>query len=163
MHRGHALIRASLGLVGLSCFALVLAIRADPPVITNPFDLRVLAINETFDPFAVTPGWVEKAPMPTARIAFAAVALNGKIYAIGGKGANSDQCDAIQTVEAYDPATDTWERGLMQPPTLRFQGAGAALDVLIYLVGGEDRSVVGVCGGVVPTVEAYDPVTDTWS
>ena len=84
--------RVSLRLVALSCIALTLSTRADPPVITNPFDLRFLKVNETFDPFAVTPGWVEKAPMPTARIGFAEVALNGKIYAIGGRGANSDVC-----------------------------------------------------------------------
>jgi N-acetylneuraminic acid mutarotase len=158
-----ALPRVSLGLVALGLFSLTLSTRADPPVITNPFDLRVLSINETFDPFAVSPGWVEKAPMPTARIAFATVALDGKIYAIGGKGANSDKCDAIQTVEAYDPGTDTWERGLMQPPTARYKGAGAALGGLIYLVGGEDRSMPDVCGDVVATVEAYDPVADSWS
>ena len=45
--------------------------------------------------------------MLTPRWGLAAVALNGKIYAIGGC---FDENKPYSTVEIYDPATDTWTK-----------------------------------------------------
>jgi N-acetylneuraminic acid mutarotase len=57
-----------------------------------------LATVEAYDPVSNT--WVAKAPMPTARYAHAAAAVNNTIYAIGG--VNNAY---LATVEAYTPAT----------------------------------------------------------
>jgi kelch-like protein 1/4/5 len=74
-----------------------------------------------------------------------------KMYACGGYAGRT----ALQSVERYDPATDTWET--VAPMSMKRAGAGAA--VL------QDR--LHVCGGLgggslLQSVERYDPATDTW-
>jgi len=49
--------------------------------------------------------WETRAPMPTARRGLVAATVNGIVYAIGGQAVSSS---AFQTVEAYDPASDSW-------------------------------------------------------
>ena len=51
-----------------------------------------------------TNSWSTLAPMQSPRYRFAAVLYQGAIYAIGG----SDGTQALASVEAYDPGTDTW-------------------------------------------------------
>src|ERR1700738_2686760 len=48
--------------------------------------------------------WTTKTSMPTARQRLAAGFVNATLYAVGGIDADV----ALNTVEAYDPATDTW-------------------------------------------------------
>ena len=55
---------------------------------------------EAYDP--ATNAWTKKADMPTARNNFTAIALNGKIYAIGGWNGQNGGTGVISTVEAYD-------------------------------------------------------------
>ena len=51
--------------------------------------------------------WEEKAPMSVARGAYDGVeVLDGKIYFVGGGGANDS---AYNIAERYDPVTNTWE------------------------------------------------------
>jgi hypothetical protein len=45
--------------------------------------------------------------MPTARSALGAVRTSGLIYAFGGEA----QAGIVDTVEAYDLATNTWHLG----------------------------------------------------
>src|SRR5262245_34630402 len=53
--------------------------------------------------------WSSLASLPTPRQHFAAVTgEDGKIYAIGGQGANGQ---ALNKLEIYDPATDAWTTG----------------------------------------------------
>src|SRR5438067_6271696 len=61
---------------------------------------------EAYDPATNT--WSQKAPMATARQIFAAGALNGTIYALGGVGLVGNSFGALASVEAYDPAGNTW-------------------------------------------------------
>src|SRR5262245_38991495 len=51
--------------------------------------------------------WLRKTDMPTARANFAACAVNGTIYAIGGV-AYAPFAPVLRTVEAYDVVTDSW-------------------------------------------------------
>ena len=136
-------MRFWLGLAALGCgFVGIAASNAqDPPVITNPGDLRFLSVNTAFAPGAPNPVWRIMAPMPTARAAFATAAANGpagngQIYAIGGAVLNS--CVLVPTVEAYDPSSDSWNKKPLapMPPPLRFRPSGATLDNMIYVVGG---------------------------
>jgi N-acetylneuraminic acid mutarotase len=98
--------------------------------------------------------WATKAPMPTARSSPAAIEWNGKIYAIGGH----DGTRPIDTVEAYDPALNTWSASLKPMPTPRYSSAAAALGGKIYVAGGFKPPAITVA-----TLEVYDPATDTWT
>lgn len=166
-------MRLWLGFAVLSCsFVATPAANAETPVITNPADLHFLNVNEAFDP-AGNGGlgsWTARAPMPHARAGMAICKANDgtgpRIYAIGGRQVNPPpDCSTLQTNEAYDPVTDTWlTKILAEPPAKRWRAAGATLDNIIYLVGGESREGdPQVCGDVVATVEAYDPVANSWS
>jgi hypothetical protein len=96
--------------------------------------------------------WVfTKAPMLTGHANLAAVSVNNKIYAMGSGVLYGNASD---TVEVYDPVTDTWT--LKSPlPTPRYHLGAAEVDSKIYAIGGYN-------GGVLKTNEEYEPITDTW-
>ena len=102
--------------------------------------------------------WTKKADMPTARYQVATSVVDGIIYAIGGITVRGQ---LLSTVEAYDPVTDTWSRKT-EMPTPRQALSTSMVDGKIYAIGG-----VGAQSEFAPvftsTVEAYDPVTDTWT
>ena len=106
---------------------------------------------EVYDP--ATDSWTLATPMLRAVTNHAAVALNGKIYVIGGQEEFLPMSDAVQE---YDPVTQQWTlRNSM--PTAREAIGAAVLDGRIVVVGGSS-------GGMdVATVEAYDPAADSWS
>jgi N-acetylneuraminic acid mutarotase len=95
--------------------------------------------------------WVGKAPMPTARYAMAAAVADGKIYVIGGNPF------LLQTVEQYDPATDTWTTKSPMP-TGRMYLVAAVVNSKVYAIGGQREA-----SSFLQTVEEYDPATDTWT
>ena len=107
-------------------------------------------------------GWTQKAEMPTIRHALAVVAYpNGKIYAMGGTKPPGFS-GAYGVVEEYNPDTDSWITpddpaypAAMLTPRVNF--AATVADNLIYAIGGND----GITGQVA-TVEAYDPVANSW-
>lgn len=94
--------------------------------------------------------WVQKADMPTKRWDHASCVVNGIIYAFGGGPG------PLQSVEAYEPATNTWTKkanmliGKTGPSVCELNG-------IIYMIGGWGNSQA------LSTVEAYDPSTDTWT
>lgn len=92
--------------------------------------------------------WRKKADMPTAREVLSAAVVNGKIYAIGGWAFGR----ALSAVEEYDP--NKWTKKTKMP-TRRFALSTSAVNGKIYAIGGWIR-------GSLPTVEEYDPQTDTW-
>ena len=113
--------------------------------------------------------WVSKEPMSQPRAGLGVVAVNGKIYAIGGASTAQKQSENLLSInEEYDPATDTWT---IKPsmPTPRAYFAIAAYQNKIYCIGG----VVGsekffdgfwthslfVYSGI---TEVYDTITETW-
>ena len=111
---------------------------------------------EMYDPAANK--WAAVAPMPTARANLAAGVMDGKLYTLGGYESVSGSGDEVRdTVEKYDPATNTW--AAMAPmPTARASLATGVVDGKLYAVGGEDS------GGLrLDTVEKYDPATNTWA
>jgi N-acetylneuraminic acid mutarotase len=110
---------------------------------------------EMYDPSSNA--WSAAPPMPTARNGVAVVAVNGKIYALGGSNAS---IGSTNIVEVYDPSANTWN-AVAPMPTARTGLAAATLNGKIYAIGGSGR--VGGSSVFLSTVEVYDPSTDTWS
>ncbi len=98
--------------------------------------------------------WVLQAPRPTKRAGLGLVALDGRIFAVGGVRANNK---ATRLVEIYDPGTDSWSEGAAKP-TATANITGAVLDEKIYIPGGCTNT-----GEAIDSLEIYDPDTDSWT
>lgn len=71
----------------------------------------ILGVNEVYDPIADT--WTVLAPMPTPLSdVYATIALNGKVYVLGGA---IDPVTVTGAVQIYDIATDSWSFGAPMP------------------------------------------------
>jgi N-acetylneuraminic acid mutarotase len=119
-----------------------------------------LASVEIYDP--KTGESLEGPPLSAPRSHFSALMLQERIFALGGKGRKADgSAEPLKTVEIFNPATRTWERG----PDLLFAHAGGGATVwrgIIYVVGGEhpegtDRNNPGIGFG-----ERWDPLRKKW-
>ena len=117
----------------------------------NQVDLGTL---EVYDP--ITDTWATLAPMPTPRVTASAGVIDGKLYVVGGIGADPGD---LTTLEVYDPVTGTWTTKTPMPVGRRRASAGV-INGKLYVVGGSD-----VPPNFDPnhTMVAYDPVTDTWT
>jgi N-acetylneuraminic acid mutarotase len=99
--------------------------------------------------------WSAKSPLPTATVSMGVVVENGIIYVIGGL---DEYTDRLNTVESYDPATDSWTE---EAP----------------LLVGKSNSSVGLVGTTIVAAdgfgqppsddtgdnEGYDASTNTWT
>jgi N-acetylneuraminic acid mutarotase len=114
--------------------------------------------NYEYDPETDT--WTSKADMPTGHSNFALIAIEDKIYAIGGDPFSSQN-------EVHTPATDSWKT--LQPMlTPRQHINGAVVDGKIYIIGGlmdfknssapSDWSYKNISD----KNEVYNPSTNTW-
>ena len=101
--------------------------------------------------------WTTKANMPTARDYLTACSVNEKIYAIGGLIYGDV---IIDTVEEYNPATNTWATKA-SIPTARTGIASAVVDGKIYVFGGMVCDLDGSAWASEKT-EVYDPENNTW-
>ena len=121
---------------------------------------RVLATNEVYDP--ATNKWASRRPMSVPRNhAFSGV-VNGKIYVIGGRTGHGFILSATNTdvVEEYNPVNDSWSVPKERMPTARSGGASGTDGRRIYVAGGEVSTKDLV--GAFKSVEAYDPLTNSW-
>jgi N-acetylneuraminic acid mutarotase len=108
---------------------------------------------EEYDPSADT--WTSKSPLPAPRSCRAA-AVNGKIYAVGGR---LQDTSFTNLVEEYDPVFDRWiSKAAMPAPRVGF--ALAVLNDKIYVVGGLDA---GLDNSKPLSIAVYDPALDQWS
>ena len=117
--------------------------------------------------------WAKKRPMRLASHHVAFASLNNKIYAFGGftlPDAGPPGWSPINNSWEYDPATDEW-RELAPMPTRRGAASAGAVNGKIYVTGGAN-SLPGVTENgihparphnVLPTVEEYDPATNSWT
>jgi N-acetylneuraminic acid mutarotase len=117
---------------------------------------------EAYDPESNT--WTSKTPMPTARHHLELAAIDGKLFALGGRilgdGVQSDDMDESLTNfnrnEMYDPQTDTWS--VKQPMLSKRSGfAATSANGQIYIFGGE-----GIRESLA-SVEKYNPLTNEWT
>ena len=143
------------------------------------YSIGPLVVQE-YDP--VTDKWTKKftnirKPLRIRRN-FSTSVVNGKIYVIGGcasslvsGGRQIRQAGRLPTVEEYDPATNNWTKKA-DMPTARELLSTCVVNGKIYAIGGRIEQVVHPGGPNrhrviqaidVPTVEAYDPLTDTWT
>ena len=84
---------------------------------------------------SINDSWETLAPMDQAREAITA-SLNGKIFAIGGRGSGGIP---LSTVEIYEPVTDSWSNGVTLPSAVEF-GEAFAFSQKIFLIGGRNSS-----------------------
>merc|ERR1712085_84348 len=104
---------------------------------------------EAYDPQADS--WQQVASMPHTRYSHAAISMGGKIYVTGcGNG------DFTNTLIVFDPQANTWTQ-LAGMGSARADHASAAINGKLYVFGGYTGS-----DGRVASVEAYDPISNTW-
>lgn len=103
-------------------------------------------------------GWTPRAPLPTPRSHMGYVALDGRIYAVGGQTGNDEGLTTQKLVETYDPATNTWaSRAQMPAAVSHISGATFVMGGRIIVAGGETAN-----GAPTASVFAYDPASDSW-
>jgi N-acetylneuraminic acid mutarotase len=122
---------------------------------------RVLSVNEVYDP--TTNRWESRSPMSVPRNHAFAGAVNGKVYVIGGRTGQAFILTATNTdvVEEYNPLSDTWNVPKERMPTARSGGVSGTDGRRIYVAGGEVTTQELV--GAFRAIEAYDPLTNSWS
>ncbi|MEI7528065.1 MAG: hypothetical protein WCK76_03900, partial [Elusimicrobiota bacterium] len=91
--------------------------------------------------------WTTKTPLPAPRAYFAAGAIGGRLYAVGGLTGNSN--------EEYDPVSGSWTT---KTPllTARYYLAAGVIGGKLYAVGGSNGSKS------LSANEEYDPAANTW-
>ena len=103
-------------------------------------------------------GWKTAASLPNPRGHLSAAVINGIIYAIGGQHGHDDGIVDQNTLEAYDPATDTWtEKQAMPYPRSHFEPGHFVLNDQIVIVGGRNNT-----NYFYDRITVYDPMTDQW-
>ena len=104
-----------------------------------------------------TDSWSTGTNIPTSQGgAAAAVALNGKLYVIGGC-LNGSSCPGANTVEVYDPSSDSWSSAANYPTTVAWTNCGG-INGKIYCAGGTTSGSTETANGY-----AYDPNSDSWT
>ena len=122
--------------------------------------LPQLQTFEIYDPVSNT--WEDttsKTPMPTGRENAQAIAIDGKLYVVGGlvrDPGNAFIFSVTDLLEVYDPATNSWATKAPMP-TPRENTSLGVIGGKLHVVGGAQ---IGVA---LNTHEVYDPATNTWS
>ena len=89
-------------------------------------------------------------PLTSTLFAHTVVALDNKVYALGGSETGSEET----TNRIYDVATNSWQAGAPLPVAVHY--ASAVTDgYYIYVMGGNTTDLA--------TVQRYNPQTDTWA
>lgn len=121
----------------------------------------VLGTVERFDPGANA--WASCRQMPTARWGLRAVAHNGNVFAFGGIAGTGNNRMALDTVEIYDPATDTWTGGPAMPRPRHDFGMAVVGDSG-FLIGGKTVAYTQASSGpaITDAVDVFDFRTKQW-
>jgi serine/threonine protein kinase/N-acetylneuraminic acid mutarotase len=130
--------------------AAAAAVVGDLVIVTGGVDAagKLVSTTEIYD----GTGWRLGAPMPTPRQLLGAASDGKLVYAVGGTNGTTD----LPTVEAYDPAADTWSA--MPPMAQGRSDFGAVVaDARLVAAGGMSS------GRPLGSVTAFDLTTATWS
>ncbi|MCH9027051.1 MAG: hypothetical protein IIA05_08055 [Proteobacteria bacterium] len=137
--------------------------------VTNTLERYDPALDPLLGAPAGSNPWTTLAPMPAypgstngRRAGLAAVAIDGKLYAVGGFFQCNIFCPSNNVLQRYDPALDAWTT-LTDMPTCRDGMHAAAIGGKLYVAGGFQRT--GGCGfgggGFSSSkLEVYDPALD---
>ena len=123
-------------------------------------DARGLRSNTLSGPVRIAQfPWTSKLASSTARENAAAVAINDRIYVVGGARTDAGfyRGPVTGVVEAYDPKTNTWA-AMPSMPTARALLVAAVVNGKLYAIGGAAEG-----GTTVGTVEEFDPGTEVWT
>ncbi len=126
---------------------------------TNPERTRDLDTHYVLDLTGVGTQWTPAASLKEPRNHLGSAVLNGVIYAIGGQTGHDAQLKTLNTVEAYDPATNRWEPRASMPRALSHTtNSTFVLNGRIVVVGGETAH-----DQPTDAISAYDPRSNTWT
>jgi len=101
--------------------------------------------------------WSAAPSLPSVQESGAAAAASGKVYALGGVLVP----DALNTVVAFDPGTQTWTTRTSML-SARGELAAAEANGLLYAIGGR-TGVSHSNSFFLSSVERYDPATNSWT
>ena len=151
--------RSALSVLAIAILIAPMVLAVEPTLATSPVDNP----QEGY--------WVSKTPMNQPRAGVGVVAVDDKIYAIGGTLTAPYQNQAknlLNTNEEYNPKTETWTIKPSMPTPRAYFGI-AAIENKIYCIGGIvglEELVDGpfthsllVYSGI---TEVYDTITETW-
>ena len=85
--------------------------------------------------------------MPTARCCMAVGVIDDRMYVVGG----NPPFRVVNTVEVYDPRTNTWSTDTAMP-TVRTEVAAGVVDDVLYAVGGVNQTLE-----ILSVNEAFSP------
>jgi N-acetylneuraminic acid mutarotase len=109
-----------------------------------------LSTVEVYDP--ATDTWTQVSDMPWPRYGHSASLVDGKMYIIGGADPEvarlfeegkidlDELAELFETVDVYDPGTDTWTRAARCPFATVHHAAGI-VDGTIYTIGGRADAI----------------------
>lgn len=131
-----------------SCNLAADAVNGTLYALGGQFALTEMAIVQAFNP--ATNAWSNRAPMPTARENLVAGAVDGILYAIGGWNSAQIGQSELHTIEAYDPATNSWSTRAPMPTARRNLAAGVVNGAIVCAGGYAGSNSLAV-------TEAYRP------
>jgi len=105
------------------------------------------------------PTWQTAASMPNPRNHLGGVAIDNKVYAVGGQF-KEEEYSIFQTfVDVYDPVTNKWTTVAPLPkPRAQIGSATFVMGGRIIVAGGKEVQHDGLAD-----VTAYDPLTNKWT
>lgn len=127
-----------------------------------------------YDPVLDTWTSLQSMPVQQGRNHAASGTDSEKFYVLGGRGFGSGNANEVangfDTVQIYDPDTDSWETSLdagssLAPMPIGRGGTGSAIwyQDEFYIFGGETKTGPGATpSGTYDRVDVYDPATNTW-
>jgi N-acetylneuraminic acid mutarotase len=125
-----------------------------------PVYTEYLSTVEAYNPS--TNSWSLKAPLPTPRSGVGVGVVDGILYAVGGTGSATGRTEwneyplSLNTVDAYDPVTNSWAAKASLPTRRSGYAVGGVAKGMLYVVGGETNIETDL-------MEAYDPITNRWT
>lgn len=112
-------------------------------------------------PTATPNTWTTGPSLSISHISAVAGVINGKLYVVGGStGSGTIGTGSTTMLEMYDPVTNVWTTKASALSS-RAAASGGVIDGKLYVAGGCIGSDCRI--GVVNTLEAYDPVANTWT
>ena len=96
--------------------------------------------------------------METKRMNTGVVAMDGKLWVVGGENVPTEGDETFASVEVFDPDTNTWDQSKADLITCRKAPCVVVVGGQLYAIGGEAAN-----DDYVTSTERYDPQSNSWS